>query len=128
MTDDPMTSTVEPACVKWFRVYCWAMILLYLLLMVGGVVIALIPRFVDEDLGRRTGAILYAEAAIFFLLGAVFAVAHMFALSRKRTPGYWVFQMVMICFGLTSPCTLAAAVPLLLFWLRPETKAWYGRK
>jgi len=28
---------------------------------------------------------------------------------------------------LTSCCILPAAVPLLIYWVKPETKAWFNR-
>jgi hypothetical protein len=39
----------------------------------------------------------------------------------------WVFGLVLICLGLSSACCLPACIPLLIFWLKPEMKAFYGR-
>ena len=41
-------------------------------------------------------------------------------------PWAWTFGLVAICLGLSS-CMALAAVPLLIFWMKPETKAAFGR-
>jgi hypothetical protein len=44
-----------------------------------------------------------------------------------RRPWAWIFGLVLICIGLTSLCCLPVAIPLLLSWLKPETKSYFGR-
>jgi hypothetical protein len=36
--------------------------------------------------------------------------------------------MVLICIGMNSCCLLPASIPLLIFWIKPETKTYFGRK
>jgi hypothetical protein len=36
-----------------------------------------------------------------------------------------MYDLVLICIGMTSCCILPAAIPLLIFWLKPEAKNWF---
>ncbi|MDH3492868.1 MAG: hypothetical protein OEM82_04915, partial [Acidobacteriota bacterium] len=65
---------------------------------------------------------------IYFVLGLAFAAVYGIALVLPRKPFNWIYGIVMIAIGLTSCCLLPATVPLFLFWLKPETKRFFGRK
>ncbi|MGB7159266.1 MAG: hypothetical protein WBD40_14450 [Tepidisphaeraceae bacterium] len=56
-------------------------------------------------------------------LAAVFGVAPFL----PRRPWVWIYDLVLICLGLTSICCMPATIPLLIFWLKPEAKAWFGK-
>ena len=60
--------------------------------------------------------------------GAVLHSACFSAFFLPRRPWAWVVHLVLIALGLTSCCTLPASVPLLVWWLKPETQAWFGRR
>ena len=55
-------------------------------------------------------------------LGSIFGMGPF--LPRKRWA--WIFGFVPICIGFTSICTLPFCIPLLIFWLRADTKAYFG--
>lgn len=42
-------------------------------------------------------------------------------------PWLWTYDLVIICLGMTSTCILPASIPLLIFWLKPETKRYFGK-
>ena len=65
---------------------------------------------------------------IMIILGVVFCVPYALAPFLPRKSGVWVFGLVLICIGLTSLCCLPVCIPLLIHWLKPETKAFYGRE
>jgi len=44
-----------------------------------------------------------------------------------RRPGVWVYDVVLIALGLTSACLWPITIPLLIFWIKPENKLWFGR-
>jgi hypothetical protein len=46
----------------------------------------------------------------------------------RPQPWLWTYDLVIICLGMTSACFLPACIPLLIFWLKPETKHYFGRK
>jgi hypothetical protein len=95
----------RPAVILWFRVYAALMAVAYL--TVGGVGVAMHAT---------------AMAAIGALLAGVYAVA-VFVPFR---PWGWTLALVAIGLGLASAAVLVA-VPLLIHWRRPMTKAAFAR-
>lgn len=106
----------------WYRVYCVVMVLLYLLVVGMGLFLLLAtpPPGTDQDL-RFIGGIYIAIGAILFL---VFAVA----LFLPPKPYNWIVGIVLMGLGMTSCCFLPFLVPLMIYWVKPETKAYFGRK
>lgn len=113
---------VTPPVYKWFVAYCLFMALMYLVLAVIGIVYLVIEpdRQMDPMEARIMGI-------VFLTLGLVFCVPYAAAPFLPRKSWVWVFGLVLICIGLTSACCLPACIPLLLFWLKPEMKEFYGR-
>lgn len=71
------------------------------------------------------GAFLMVMAvALVSLVLFVASIAPFFLIPR---PWVWIFDLVLICMGMTSVCFLPMCIPLLIHWLKPETKAWFGR-
>ena len=104
---------------KWFRVYAAAMVVLYLLCIVGGVFLLLYDfDGSDTDVGsiRVQGG--------FLLVFSVFMVG-LFSIGAflPERPWGWAYGLVLIALGLTSCCTWPATVPLIIAWLKPEMKA-----
>ncbi len=60
-------------------------------------------------------------------LGALFLALYVAGFFLPRRPWAWIAHLVLIAFGLTSCCTMPAAIPLLVFWLKPDLRAWFGR-
>jgi uncharacterized membrane protein HdeD (DUF308 family) len=67
---------------------------------------------------RVQGIIMLALGIVLFFLFAA-------ALFFPRKPWNWTFGIVLICLGMTSCCCLPACIPLLIYWIKPETKAYY---
>ena len=108
----------------WYRVYCASLAVLYLAVTVFGIVLTTVPmetRRYDRDELVLMGFIYAILGAIFFV---VFAVA--FFLPPK--PYNWIVGIVMLAIGMTSCCFLPAVVPLFIYWIKPETQAFFGRK
>jgi hypothetical protein len=112
----------SPAVYTWFVVYCILMALLYLTTALLG--IALMFTEPDPDMSAAEAKIM---SSLFLVLGLVGCGAYGSALFLPRKSWVWVFGLVLICLGLTSTCCLPACIPLLIFWLKPEMKAFYGR-
>jgi len=111
-----------PPVYKWFIVYCVLMALLYLLTGVMGIVFMFMEP--DQDMSETEAKIM---GVVLLVLGLVFFVAYAAAPFLPRQNWAWVFGLVLICVGLTSACCLPVCVPLLIFWLKPEMKAFYGK-
>jgi hypothetical protein len=64
---------------------------------------------------------------IFAALGLLLSIPFAIGPFLQRRPGAWTFDLVLICIGLGSACCLPVTIPLLLAWLKPETKAYFGK-
>lgn len=115
-------NSVTPPAFKWFVAYCVCMALLYLVTAVMGIVFMFAEP--DRDMSAEEARIM---GVVFLILGLVFCVPYAIAPFLPRQSWVWVFGLVLICIGLSSLCCLPACIPLLLAWLKPEMKAFYGR-
>lgn len=114
---------MRPAVVRWFYVYCVVLCVLYLV-----VAACCLPFFLIEpaelDMGKTEAVLM---GVMMLVMGLFFFVLFLMPFFLPRRPWVWVFDLVLICIGMTSACFLLASIPLLLFWLKPETKAWFGK-
>lgn len=117
-----LLNAATPPAYKWFVVYCVLMALVYLLLAVMGIV-----NMVTEPEPGRSAEEAKIMGAVFLIMGLVFCIPYAIAPFLPRQSWVWVFGLVLICLGLTSLCCLPACIPLLIFWMKPEMKAFYGR-
>jgi hypothetical protein len=116
--------TVPPPVVLWFKVYGWILVAMYLAVAAISLVFFLMsPR----ELEMRAGEAIVI-GSILLGMGLFFTAACLPPLVFPPRPWTWVYSLVLICIGLTSPCFLPASIPLLIFWLKPEVKAYYGKE
>jgi len=69
----------------------------------------------------------FAYGIVFVVIGIPCALLSLVPIFLPPKPWVWVWILVEIAFGMTSVCCLPAALPLLIFWLKPETKRYYGK-
>ena len=107
----------------WYRVYCGVMVAIYFLVAALGAVLAVYRPTTREYSSDETMimGIIYAIAGVIFLI--VFAVF----LFLPRKPYNWIVGIVAIAIGMTSCCLVPFMIPLLIYWIKPETKAFFGR-
>jgi hypothetical protein len=108
----------------WYRMYCGLMTLLYLSVAVIGIVLAAAAPETSEYSAEET----MVMGIVYGLLGAVFFIVYLVALMLPPKPYNWVVGIVMIAVGMTSCCLWPAVIPLLIYWIKPETKSFLGRK
>ena len=116
----------RPPVVTWYRAYAGLMAAVYVLCVVGGIAMIVFR----EDLARNADepASFWLIYGVFLaLVSAVFIVPFVAAFFVPRKPWAWVYHIVLICLGLSSPCCLPISGPLLYYWLKPETRAYFGR-
>jgi hypothetical protein len=113
-----------PPVVTWYKVYAGLMAAMYLLLLVGG---ASFPLWAPEAEMGADDPPPWVLALAAGCISLPFAAAYVAAFVVPVKPWAWIYHLVLICFGLTSACCMLASIPLLIFWLRPETKAYFGR-
>jgi len=129
MTNEPFAEPgapqPPPASITWFRAYAGFMAFLYLVVtclwvlsMFG--VICLIDAAGQPKLTSAFDLIVLGAmlAAFLLCLTAVFLPAR---------PWVWTYDLVVICFGMTHMCCLPACIPLLIYWIKPEIRAYFGK-
>lgn len=117
-----MRNQHPPPVWKWYVVYCLFMAVLYLLCVAGAAVILLAdPR--SLGFGPAEAIVM---GVIFGVTSAVLLIVYATAPLLPRRPWAWVYHLVLICIGMTG-CALPASVALLIFWIKPEVKGYFGR-
>mgnify|MGYP001476109940 CR=1 FL=1 len=116
--EPPASQRGRPAVIMWFRVYAVATLLLYVSF------VGLWVSLSSGGPGHRPGEalILLVVGMLMLVCGGFYAIAAMVPFK----PWGWTVGLIAICLGLSS-CMAVAAIPLLIFWMKPETKAAFGR-
>jgi hypothetical protein len=119
------TDAGPPAVVPWQKAYCAAMAAVYLLLFGFGLVLAVFRESLADATDSPTDNLIAGLliAAVSLPLAAIFAAGPFL----PRRPWAWTYHIVLIALGMTSCACLPFTVPLLIFWIRPDTQAWFGR-
>jgi hypothetical protein len=123
ITDSISEEPQGPPVWKWYVAYCALMAIMYFLVIMGGVVLAIAAGSETNQRGAQ-------ESLVFGIitvgLGMLFLAPYAAAPFLPRRRWAWVLGVVLIGMGMTSACCLPAAIPLLIFWLKPENKAFFG--
>lgn len=112
---------VAPPVWTWYRVYAGLMAAMYLAVMVAGVALTVLMPDIEGEPFPKFMGLIYAG------IGAPLGIAYLAAFFIPRAPWAWIYHLVLICIGLSSICCMVASVPLLIFWLKPEAKQFFGR-
>jgi hypothetical protein len=121
----PAQDAPRPTVWWFFAAYCAAMALLYLSVSVLGVVfIAFAEEMVEGD-PNSTSAEPMLMGAMFIVMGLIFGAFFAAAPLLPKRKWAWIYGIVVISIGLTSICTLLASIPLLIFWIKDDVKAFY---
>ena len=115
----------KPTVLTWFVVYAIAMSAMYVVVAIVGVVLIVGPSASAADANEAQQ--LYVTGVMLLIVAIPLALVFAVAPFLPRKPWAWVYDLVLIGVGMTSACLLPAAIPLLIFWIKPQTKAWFGR-
>lgn len=115
----------RPAVIVWFRVYSAVMMLLSLG-MVGLAVLMGYEATRPEVALSANGAGAPLVAIVLTLLATAMVVLYAVATFVPFKPWGWSVGLVAIGLGLAGG-TAIFAIPLLVFWLKPEAKAAFAR-
>ena len=119
----PQDNEIGRQAFLWYRVYCGVMVVLYLLVTVMGVFLASYAPRTREYNSEET----FLMGVIYALVGLVFFIVFVVALFLPRKSYNWIVGIVMMAIGMTSCCFLPFLIPLIIYWVKPETKAYFGR-
>jgi len=113
-----------PKVIAWFKAYSALFVAIYLACAASSLIFFLMePSELDTT---DAGAIVMG--VMLLGIGLVLASAFVLPFFLKPRPWVWIYNLVLICIGLTSPCCMPASIPLLIYWLKPEVKAYFGRQ
>ena len=107
----------------WYRVYLTAMVFLYSATIIFGIYLLVAkPETSEYDSSQ-----MFIMGVVYAAIGAVCFILFAGALFLPRKPWNWIVGIVMMAIGMTSCCFVPVLIPLLIYWLKPETKAYFGR-
>ncbi len=118
-----LQNPIRPKCIKWFKVYCAILALCYIF-AIGLSFYLFDPDSPDFEVDPFFNMIF---GVMLTLLSITLFLACILPFFLKPEPWVWVYDLVIICIGLTSMCFWPFTIPLLIFWLKPETKHYFGR-
>ena len=117
----PHLGGTPPAVWRWYLAYSISLAAVYLLLAIAGVVLFVLTQ---------NGSIPFDDPpfifAIYTCVGLPLGVAFGITPFLPKRKWAWIYHLVAICIGLTSICCMPASIPLLIFWIKPETKAFFN--
>jgi hypothetical protein len=102
------------------------MVFLYILVTAGGVALAVFSE--SLAVGGEPREVFLIQGVAFAVIGVPLVVMYLVGLFIPARSWAWVYGIVLIGFGMTSCCFIPACVPLLIFWIKPETQAYFGRQ
>ena len=113
----------KPPVVIWFKIYCGFMCVLYLALAAISLLF-----FLGDPADLEMSQIEARFLGVFLLLlGLGLFLVFLLPLLLRPRSWLWTYDLVVICLGMTSSCLLPACIPLLIFWLKPATKEYFGK-
>lgn len=101
------------------------MAFLYLLCTLGGIG-ALVISMTGNIPKNDERIMLIVQGIIFMIVSLPLMAIFVFGLNLPRRKWGWIFGIVLIAIGLTSPCCMPASIPLLIFWMKPELRRFYN--
>jgi hypothetical protein len=115
-----------PDGVYYFRIYAGIMAFSYACLAIFGLVTMVSPLFAGPA-SATSSADMDQWFVGFFCVGIGTALCTAFLVALFGGRRSWVHTMgtLLIGLGMMSGCCLPLTIPLLIQWLKPETKQWY---
>ncbi|MRG92108.1 hypothetical protein [Polyangium spumosum] len=114
-----------PEAVYYFRVYAVMMLLMLLGSFGSGLYLMLGPLMRGASGPSATGE--WVMGLIIAAISFVIIIPHAVVLFAGRAK--WAYTLGIILIGLNmlwNTCCLPITIPLLVVWMKPETKRWYG--
>ncbi|MEM7576750.1 MAG: hypothetical protein AAF328_04670 [Planctomycetota bacterium] len=140
--DDPFGQTPgavaaqrRPGVVFWFKIYLFVSIAFGALMAVTGLAIVGDPATALDSM-RQAGQLppgTNFTLADIRTLGWVYGIAGLIGVALPAAwflmphgGAKWILGIVLIALGMPGLITLIVLIPLLIFWVRDDCKAWYA--
>lgn len=119
---NPNPQPPKPPVWGWYVAYCVAMAIMWFMFVPLGL------AFIFSEPPNREMSPQEAQVIglIFIGLGVALMVPYLAAPFLPRRRWAWVLGIVLIALSMSGTCCLPAAIPLLIYWVKPETKMFFG--
>ena len=122
-----MVEERPPEAVYYFRIYAALMILVLLMGFGFGLYLMLQP-LMHGSMGTSSATAEWIWGLVLTVFCFAIIVPHAIAIFAGRAR--WNYTLCLILVGINilwSNCTCAlVTIPLLIYWMKPETKRWFG--
>jgi hypothetical protein len=118
----PAFPPTRPRVVSFFKIYALVLGMVYLL-AVG--LLCFLIQGAASHVQALPSAVRYGRVGL-ILLCAVLSLAFLAVPFLPRRPWVWGYGLACIVLGMTSFVVIPLALPLLLFWIKPETKSYFA--
>lgn len=117
-----------PEGVLYFRIFGGISAFVYGMLALLGGGLMVVPTFLstippgvgDEVMG------FYLAGTLYGVIGLAHAVPTLVALFAGRKPWVHTLGTVVLALGMLNMCCIPVLIPLMIVWLKPETRRWFG--
>lgn len=117
--------TTAPGVVLWAKIYAWSFVAMYLFCTIGGIFMLVAGEALGGG-GDREQEKAMIQAVAMTAVGPPLMILSAIAALAPRKKWGWIVNIIVMGLGCTSCCCLPAAIPLLIFWLKQDTRQWYG--
>lgn len=125
---DEFGQPIRPGVITWFKVYAGFMGAIYGLVFVFCVLGFVALQFAPQaEFDSEDRMIMWVMMPVMLLLGLALCGAFLAAIFLPRKPWVWVYDLVLIALGLSSCLLWPMTIPLIIYWVKPETRAYFGR-
>lgn len=119
---NPNPPPEKPPVWNWYVAYCVAMAFMWLLLVFLGLSFILTGP-PNREMSSQEARVM---GFIFITLGVLLMLPYLAAPFLPRRRWAWIVGVLLISLGATGTCCLPAAIPLMIYWAKPENKAFFG--
>ncbi|GAB5402296.1 MAG: hypothetical protein Aurels2KO_05270 [Aureliella sp.] len=106
----------------WYKVYCGFMTLLYLMCFIVGIFLLLSANEIASVEPTDPPLVIKIQGIVLGAIGVTFTTLFGTGLFLRPSKVAWYVGFATIGIGMTSACCLPATIPLLIFWLKQETR------
>ncbi|MDP6891899.1 MAG: hypothetical protein QF731_01865 [Verrucomicrobiota bacterium] len=125
-TNVPFSPPVKPpGVIFWYRIYCAFTGVFFGLLVILFLYLISIPGM-EENMSASEYVEFQITSIIMIAVGIPCVIFYFACAFMTHRGWHWILGLVSIGLGMTG-CCLPACIPLLIFWIKPETKSWLNR-
>ena len=120
----PLNTEIGRKTFFWYRIYLAVFMgVAFMGAALGGI---LIFSAQEGSMSSQEAQETLFTGVFYLIFGLLFGVIYLIGLLLPRRPWNWVVGIVFIALGLLGCCMLPS-IPLLIFWIKPETRAYFER-